>query len=100
MITASHYVIKNISVVLETKDLIDAREVFEKFSTRYSADRELQEIWDEFREYLQSMEDEKLDNIKSTLEKLKNIRRLETSGGTDIWFTGTRPGIAQLVKVT
>jgi len=40
------------SRVLEKKDLIETREVFEKFPTRYKEDRELQRICYDFMEYI------------------------------------------------
>ncbi|RLI92088.1 MAG: hypothetical protein DRO89_02710 [Candidatus Altiarchaeales archaeon] len=99
MIKASPYVIRNMSRVLEKKDLIETREVFEKFLTRYKEDRELQRICDDFMEYISTRDREILSRIRSRLEKLRDTRRLESSGGTGLWYGNRRSGIMQWVVV-
>ncbi|MBN2014837.1 MAG: hypothetical protein JW778_06620 [Candidatus Altiarchaeota archaeon] len=100
MVLASHYVIKSISIVLEKKDLADTEAVFEKFSSRYSEDRDLQKICDNFRAYLGTRNREELEKIKKTLERLNEARKKESVGGTKLWFKDRRPGTMQLIKVT
>ena len=100
MVTASHYVIKNMSMVLESRDLVETNEMFKKFSVRYSDDIKLMCICNEYSKYLKSRDPEKLDEIKSALERLKVTRKRETSGGTRLWFKDRRPGVMQLIKIT
>ncbi len=99
MITASPYVIKNMSRVLEKKDLIETKEVFEKFLMRYKDDRELRVICDDFMEYISTRDREMLSRIRSRLEKLRDTRRLETNGGTELWYENRRSGIMQSLVV-
>ncbi len=99
MITASQYVIKNMSRVLDREDLIETKEVFEKFLTRYQSDEELQDICEDFMGYIHTRDQEMLDKIKSELEKLKKTRKLETHGGTGLWYGNRRPGITQMVVI-
>ena len=99
MITASPYVIKNMSKVLEKKDLIETKEVFEKFLMRYENDEELRVICDDFMRYISTRDREMLSKIRSELEELKNTRRLETIGSTELWYKNRRPGIMQSVVV-
>jgi len=100
MVLASHYVIKNMFRVLESRDVVEAKEIFKKFSVRYSDDTKLVRIYNEYSKYLKSRDPEKLDEIKSTLNRLKDIRKRETSGGTRLWFKDRRPGVMQLIKIT
>jgi len=100
MVLASHYVIKSISIVLEKKDITESQELCEKFSKRYFNDRELQNICKDFRSYLKTRDSDELERIKSTLNRLKDIRKRETSGGTRLWFKDRRPGVMQLIKIT
>jgi len=99
MITASPYVIKNMSRILEKKDLIETKEVFEKFLMRYENDEELRVICDNFMEYISTRDQEMLSRIRSKLEKLKNTRKLGTHGGTELWYRNRRPGVMQSVMV-
>ncbi|HIE34414.1 MAG TPA: hypothetical protein EYP86_04685 [Candidatus Altiarchaeales archaeon] len=100
MITASHYVIRNLSEVLEKKDLIEAKEAFEKFLARYENDRELKEVCDKFMLYLESRDKEVLSKIRSDLEKLKNTRRIRSQGGSGLWQRNRRPGLGHYILIT
>ncbi len=99
MVFASHYVIKNILRVLERKDITGGTELCEKFSSRYSEDRELLDVCSEFKSYLKTRDSKKLEKIKSTLRELKDIRERETSGGTRLWLKDRRPGVMQLIRI-
>lgn len=80
MISASPHVIRNMSVILGRKDLIESKETFEKFLNRYENDRELREVCDDFMAYLDTRDHVILGKIKSDLDELKNRRRLENNG--------------------
>ncbi|HIE34413.1 MAG TPA: hypothetical protein EYP86_04680 [Candidatus Altiarchaeales archaeon] len=101
MITASYYVIKEVSQILEKKDMLEGHEVFEKFSKRYTNDKEFQEIYEKFKEYLNKNDKRILEDIKTKLKKLGDMRRWQTSGGiSNLWYKDRRPGVIQLVRIT
>ncbi|HEX54853.1 MAG: hypothetical protein DRO90_02240 [Candidatus Altiarchaeales archaeon] len=100
MITASYYVIRNISDALEKKDLTEVKEIFEKFMERYRNDLELRRICEEFMEYLESGDEEILEKIKEDLEKLRNARRIRSQGGTGLWHRDRRPGLGRFMLIT
>jgi len=101
MVTASYYVIKEVSRILEKKDMLEGHEVFEKFSKRYTDDKEFQDIYEKFKEYLDKNDKRILEDIKSKLKKLGNMRKWQTSGGSgNLWYKDRRPGIIQQVRIT
>jgi len=76
---ASHYVIEEI--LKKWGNLDELKREFSKFSRRYPQDEELQKIYREFKRYLKKKED--WEKIKEKLESLKNIRRMDSSGGAE-----------------
>lgn len=77
---ASHYVIQDISRAFDADDLELTKAIFDKFSSRYHKDMDLQKIYGEFQDYLAKKDTEKLQHITSRLRELQGIRKLETSG--------------------
>lgn len=90
MVKASPYVIRNISMVLENEDFEEAKELCEKFSARYADDVELISICERYKEYQESRDMAILDELKTSLERLKSKR---TSGVPDAampWIKDSR----------
>ena len=69
---ASHYVIEEI--LRNWGNPEEVKEVFEKFAKRYSEDRELQEIYNEFQEHLK-LSTEKMENIRTMIHRSRNIKK-------------------------
>ncbi|HIE34363.1 MAG TPA: hypothetical protein EYP86_04415 [Candidatus Altiarchaeales archaeon] len=57
--------------------------MIDKFSNRYPNDPGLQKIRKQFNEYLENPTRDKLDRIKTNLEKLIHSRKLGSYGGLD-----------------
>ena len=101
MIIASHYVLRHILRSLESGNLINAQETFKKFHLRYSTDDRLQDIYNEFLGHVVNQEseesresqDKSLEEIKTGIKELIDIRKLGGShGGGRLWFSDRRPG--------
>jgi|GEM_PF-2154998 len=71
---ASHYVIEKILRDWENLELV--KEQFEKFAKRYPEDSELQEIYEEFQEYLKEST-ERMENIKVMVYRPRDVKRKE-----------------------
>lgn len=90
MILASHYVIEDLLHILEDGDIEEIRKICEKYCRRYKNDSDLIRICNMILDLEEEAGDEILEDIKSRLKELSNTRRLETSGGTRLWFEDRR----------
>lgn len=90
MIFASHYVIEDLLHTLEGGDIEEMRKMCEKYCGRYKNDSELIRTCNMIPIDLEEIGDETLKDIKSRLKELSSARRLETSGGTRLWFEDRR----------
>ncbi len=86
MVLASHYVIKEILKIWANADL--TRKEFEKFAKSYPNDREFQKIFEDYKACVESKGN--LDDVKSKLKELENIRRIDVSGGTRLPYEDRR----------
>lgn len=69
---ACHYIIENI---LENwGDIELVKEQFEKFAERYPEDREFQDIYNEFLDYLE-LSKQKLEKIRMEVHNLENMKK-------------------------
>ncbi len=95
MVYASYHVIKDILEIIEEKDLDKLQRECAKFCKRYPNDRELHELIcgldSKLSEYIVSKDEKTLEDLKSKLKDLVNIRKIETSGGDKLWFKDRRP---------
>jgi len=95
MVLASHHVIGDILEIIEGGDLRELRDICTKFCERYPLDEDLRRIIcgadSKISEYLISRDERILEDIKSELWELMNIRKMETSGGERLWFKDRRP---------
>lgn len=83
MVLANSYVIEHICEALE-KNKEEGERVFKKFLQRYSEDPTLTKLYQKFRQ-------EKIDEVRESLEKLKNSRKLRVSGSGALWYNNRRP---------
>lgn len=95
MVLASHHVIRDILEAVEGSDLEKLEDECLKFCERYPKDDELHRIicGDDsmLSSYLSSRDDKLLERLKSELQELLNVRKIESSGGEKLWFKDRRP---------
>jgi len=91
MILASHYVIKEIRRMLEVYNGAGVKERCEKFSRRYAYDKELKNICDKLEHAVESRDEKWIERLVNELKKLENIRKIETSGASELWLRERRP---------
>ncbi len=105
MVRASSYVLKDISNVLENRDLskikelYKLKELFDKFSARYSEDSELIKICEKYSKYLENKDLNKLNEIKMSLNVLRSTRTKRTALSDGLWFKNRRPNTVQSINV-
>jgi hypothetical protein len=88
---ASHWIVEDILKAAEEKNAKVLASLCRKYAKRYPKDFEIREINREVREYLKSKNNRKLRGIISRLKSLMEARKLESAGGTTLWF-GDRRG--------
>ncbi|MEA3254890.1 MAG: hypothetical protein U9Q22_03530 [Candidatus Altiarchaeota archaeon] len=89
MILASHYVIEDLLYMLKSGDLKRTKKLCEKFGSRYKNDSDLLRICNMVL-VPEEVDDKLLEDVQSRFKELSNARRLETSGGTRLWFEKRR----------
>ncbi|MEE9323729.1 MAG: hypothetical protein V3U72_04245 [Candidatus Aenigmarchaeota archaeon] len=88
---ASHWIIEDILKAAEEKNAKELASLCRKYAKRYPKDFEIREINKEVREFLKSKDIRKLKEIRKRLKSLMEARKLESAGGTTLWF-GDRRG--------
>ena len=92
MITASHYVIRDVLRMVESGDLEELHKMCGRYGALYKYDTEFKDILcNKIPEYMESKNSKKLGEIKSRLKELINVRKLRTSGGSMLWYKTRRP---------
>lgn len=89
MILASHYVVEGLLYVLEGGNPEDIKKMCEKYSQRYNHDSKLVNLCNMLIGP-KEIDDKTLEDMKSKFRELSNARKLETSGGTRLWFEDRR----------
>jgi len=91
MILSSHYVIKDILHTLESGDAVEIRKVCEKYCERYRDDEALVAVCSLVSsEDAGRLSDKKLSEMRNRLQDLLSMRRLDSAGGTNLWFGDRR----------
>jgi hypothetical protein len=83
---ASRWVIEKIIEHIGNKNYADAEKLFR----RYGNDTDLQKIHKELLAYRNEPTPAKLSELKKHLSELQRIRKIESSGGTRLWFGDRR----------
>jgi|GEM_PF-3833594 len=99
---ASHYVINHIYIIFKKDDLRGTKDLFEKFTHRYSGDDELDAIYKRFIKARDQKNKEELSEVLKELKILLNSRKFkETSGGVSptAGLKSRRPGVDSWVKL-
>ncbi|UCC91870.1 MAG: hypothetical protein JSV39_01190 [Candidatus Aenigmatarchaeota archaeon] len=95
---ASHWIIEDILKAAEEKDLKNLASLCRDYAKKYPKDFEIREINKEVREYLKSKDSKKLTQIRKRLKALMEARKLESAGGTTLWFGNRRGKREQKVR--
>jgi len=88
-IFASHYVINDILMTVERGDLEDIRRICDKYVSRYKSDDELFAVCNRII-FEKEIGKDVIEALKAGLKELSGTRRLEGSGGTNLWFNDRR----------
>ena len=95
---ASHWIIEDILKAAEEKDPKNLASLCRKYAKRYPKDFEIREINKEVKGLLKSKDSKKLRGIKARLKSLAEARKLESAGGTTLWFGDRRAKGEQKVR--
>ncbi|MCK4335938.1 MAG: hypothetical protein KAT94_01635 [Candidatus Aenigmarchaeota archaeon] len=95
---ASHWIIEDILKAAEEKDPKNLASLCRKYAKRYPKDFDIREINKETREFLKSKDSKKLVQIRKKLKALMEARKLESAGGTTLWFGDRRAKGEQKVR--
>ncbi|MBN2251208.1 MAG: hypothetical protein JW724_03945 [Candidatus Altiarchaeota archaeon] len=93
MILSSHYVIQDILRTVERKDLEEIKKTCTKYCRRYRNDEALAEVCSVISMDLGKLDEQNLAAMRSRLEELCSARKLESSGGSALWFSDRRKSI-------
>ena len=88
---ASHWVIEDILELAKEDTMKEFKNAINRYAKRYPKDFELREINKEMKDFLKTKDKKKLSEIKKRLKDLADARKMESSGGTQLWF-GDRRG--------
>lgn len=91
MILSSHYVIKDILHTVENGDAGEIRKICDKYCDRYRNDEGLASVCGLISEEdVGQLSEKRLSEIRVRLQELLSARRLDVSGGTNLWFVDRR----------
>lgn len=88
---ASHWIIEDILKAAEEKNFEELKKLSSTYAKKYPKDFEIRELNNEVKEFLKTKNSRKLNEIRKKLKNLMEARKLESSGGTALWF-GDRRG--------
>ncbi len=88
--TASHYVFMDLEEMIKNEKYMKLKEISEKYCERYTEDEDLKRICCNIIELLKSKNYDGLEAIRNDLKRLISSRKLQTSGGTKLWFDSRR----------
>jgi hypothetical protein len=89
MILSSQYIIKDIMHTLERGDTDEIRRACEKYGGRYKNDSAFVSVCSVLMEY-EELDEKEQEAIMLKLQELLSIRRVDSSGGTGLWYTDRR----------
>lgn len=87
---ASRWVVEKIQKLFTDKDRRDNLKEMKTIFGRYPDDMDLQKIRKDALAYFRGPSPSRLKEISKNLEQLHNSRKLESSGGTRLWFGDRR----------
>ncbi len=89
MILSSHYVIKDIMHTVKKGDVSEIRKACNKYCTRYKNDQALVSVCNILTES-EELEEKEQEEIMMRLQDLLSVRKVDSSGGTGLWYTDRR----------
>lgn len=95
---ASHWIVEDILKAAEEKNFEELRILASKYARKYPKDFELRELSKEVKEFLKRKDKKKLSDIRKKLKNLVEARKLESAGGTQLWFGDRRSKGEQKVR--
>jgi hypothetical protein len=95
---ASHWIVEDILKAAEEKDFKNLGILVSKYAKKYPKDFELREISKEVKSLLKTRDTKKLTGIRKKLKNLMEARKLESAGGTQLWFGDRRSKGEQKVR--
>lgn len=90
MTTASHYVFMDLKEMIKNEKYAKLHEISMRYSNRYNKDEELQRVCNDIMTSLAADDYSNLEEIRKDLEQLISTRKLQTGGGTGLWFENRR----------
>lgn len=89
MILSSHYVIKDMLHTLERGDAEEIKRACEKYSNRYKNDKAFIAVCNVVMES-EELNEKEQEAIMHKLQDLLSVRKVNSSGGTGLWYTDRR----------
>ncbi len=89
---ASRWIIEKIIRFLKDEKRKEKRKEMDTLFGRYSDDSDLQKIKKDIDSYFKKPTEKSLNAIMKKLENLVRTRKIESSGGTRLWFGDRRRG--------
>jgi hypothetical protein len=89
MILSSHYVIKDMMHTVERGDASEIRRACEKYCNRYKNDKAFVSVCNILMES-EELEEKEQEEIMMKLQDLLSVRKVDSSGGTGLWYTDRR----------
>lgn len=89
MILSSHYVIKDVLHTVQRGDAEEIRKACEKYSGRYQHDEAFVGICNILMD-IEELDGKDQQEILTKLQDLLSVRKMDSSGGTGLWFTDRR----------
>jgi len=90
MTTASHYVFMDLKEMIKNEKYAKLQDISRRYSNRYTKDDELQKICNDIITSIAADDYSNLEEIKEDLEMLISTRKMQTGGGTGLWFENRR----------
>jgi len=91
MILSSHYVIKDVLHTVQRGDAEEIKKVCDKYCGRYRNDEGLAAVCSLIAEEdTGRLSEETLCEIRTLLEDLLSVRKIDSHGGTGLWFSDRR----------
>ena len=89
MILSSHYVIKDVMHTIQRGDAGEIRKACEKYAGRYQHDEAFVGICNALMEVEELNEKDQQETL-TKLQDLLSVRKVDSSGGTGLWFSDLR----------
>ncbi len=90
MTIASHYVFMDLDELIKNERYVKLEDLSRKYCERYHKDEELKGVCESISNLVSSERYDELETLREELKELINTRKMQTSGGTRLWFKSRR----------